>query len=320
MLTDLRFVMGSVAKKDFLPSLKHFRIENGEIRAFNGTIALGAPINIDLNCAPGATPFFKAIQNCPAEIGLHMTEKGRLAVKSGSFKAFIDCVEGETPHVRPEGEDLVIDGEAILRALKALTPFIGDDASRPWSNGVLFSKQSAFATNNVIAVEYWVGTQFPFEFNIPEVAVIEMLRINEAPISAKFQDNCLSFFYASGRWIRTSLFDCRWPDIRKILDNKSEQQPFDTRVFEALDSIKPFLDKLGRVYFKDGVVSTSEIEGDGASFAIEGLPFVGVYAHDMLTRLKCVATSIDYGAYPKPALFFGDRLRGAIIGMRVYAE
>ena len=43
MLNELKFVQGSVAKKELLPSLTHFKIEDGHIRGFNGTIAISAP-------------------------------------------------------------------------------------------------------------------------------------------------------------------------------------------------------------------------------------------------------------------------------------
>lgn len=317
MLAELKFVMGSIAKKDFLPSLKHFRIENGTIRGFNGTLALGAPINVGINCTPEAVKLVKAIQNCSSTISLSMTEKGRLAVKSGSFKAFIDCVDGETPHVMPEGEFFDIDGKSIYEAIKVLSPFIGDDASRPWSNGVLFRGQSAFATNNVIAVEYWVGTQFPIEFNLPESAIIEMLRIGEPPVRAQYKDSCLSFHYPGDKWIRTQLLDCGWPDIGRIVGVESKPVPFDERIYDGLDVIKPFLDKMGRVYIKDGIVSTCEDVNEGASYEIPALNFEGVYAHQMLMALRGVAKTIDYSKFPAPSVFFGDRLRGAIIGFRL---
>ncbi|QFR59683.1 hypothetical protein P6F33_gp82 [Pseudomonas phage Quinobequin-P09] len=48
-----------------------------------------------------------------------------------------------------------------------------------------------------------------------------------------------------------------------------------------------------------------------------GFPFEGVYQIEMLKLLKDVAQKIDFSAYPNPCLFYGDRLRGAIVGMRL---
>jgi DNA polymerase III sliding clamp (beta) subunit (PCNA family) len=316
MLTELRFVQGAVAKKDFLPALTHFVIENGKVRGYNGKIALCSPIPFDIACKPKAGPLVRAIANCSDTVALSMTPAGRLRVQSGSFRAFVDCVEGDTPHVEPTGEPTEINGEGFLAALKAVQPFVGEDASRPWTNGVLLRGQSVFATNNVSLVEYWVGSAFPITLNVPREAVKEIVRIDEAPIGAQLDDKSLTLHYANGRWIRTQLLETNWPDLAAVLDKASTQQPVDPQLFEGLEVIRPFVDKMGRVFFQDGGVTTHQVEGEGASFQLEGFGYDGVYNIEILRLLKDSATSIDWSSYPKPCLFFGDRLRGALIGMR----
>jgi DNA polymerase III sliding clamp (beta) subunit (PCNA family) len=316
MLTSLKFVQGAVAKKDFLPALTHFVIENGTVRGYNGMLALCSPIPFDIACKPKAESLVKAIANCNETVTLSLTPAGRLSVKSGKFKAFVDCVEGDTPHVMPEGEHVAIEGEAMLRALKTVAPFIGDDASRPWSNGVLLLGQSAFATNNIVLVEYWTGATFPKPLNVPRAAIKEMLRINEAPQYAQMTDNAITFHYSGNRWIRTQLFETKWPDLTKVLNRESNPTPIDPRLFEGLKTIRPFVDKMGRVLFKGGRVCTHDEETEGAGYEIDGFHHSGVYQIEMLNLLQGTATSVDWSCYPNPCMFFGDRIRGAIIGMR----
>lgn len=317
MLTELKFVQGAVAKKDFVPALTHFVIENGTVRGFNGTLALCSPIPFDVACKPKADTLVKAIANCQETVSLALTPAGRLSIKSGKFKAFVDCVDGDTPHVNPEGEHVAIDGEALLQALKVVSPFIGDDASRPWSNGVLLLGQSAFATNNVTLVEYWTGTGFPKPVNIPRAAIKELLRINEAPTGVQLSNTSVSFHFSGGRWLRTQLFETQWPDLTKVLNRESSPAPLDERLFEALDVLKPFVDKMGRIRFTGGGrIATHEDADEGAGYDIEGFDHSGVYNIEMLNLLRGVATNIDWAAYPSACMFFGERLRGAIIGMR----
>lgn len=317
MLKSLKFVQGSVAKKDFLPALTHFLIEGGTVRGYNGMLALCSPIPFDIACAPKGEPMVKAISNCSETVQLAMTPAGRLSIRSGKFKAFVDCVDGDTPHVQPEGEHVAIEGAALLQAFKTVAPFIGDDASRPWSNGVLLLGQSAFATNNITLVEYWTGTTVPRPLNIPRAAVREMLRTNEAPESAQLSETSITFHYSGGRWLRTQLFETTWPDLAKVLDRPSNPQPLDSRLFEALSNLKPFVDKLGRIVFRgDGKVSTHDDESEGAGYELEGFDHKGVYQIDMLGLLEGNATKIDWSSYPAPCMFFGDKLRGAIVGMR----
>lgn len=317
MLKELKFVQGAVAKKDLLPAMTHFRIEKGTVRAYNGTLAICSPIPFDIDCIPKAEPLVRAIGHCQETVTLSMTPGGKLRIQSGKFRAFIDCVDGETPHVDPAGQEVFFDGEVLLKACKTLIGFVGDDASRPWTNGILLRGQSAFATNNVCLVEYWLGTEVPFVANIPRAAIKEMLRVNEPPTHCQLEQNSITFHYTDGRWIRTQLFETCWPDLSKILDQASDAAPIDPRLFDGLDMLSGFSDDIGRVYVKDGVLRTHFDADIGATYEVDGLGILGAYQIKMLALLKGVATHADFGRYPEPALFFGDRLRGAIIGMRM---
>lgn len=318
MLEQLKFVMGAVAKKDLLPALTHFRIEDGAVRSYNGSLALCSPIPFDIECTPKAVPFYKAIQNCTETVTLSLTQAGRLNVRSGSFSAFIDCTDVVTPHVLPEGEPFEINGEELLKAFSILDPIIGDDASRPWSNGVLLRGQSAFATNNVVLAEYWIGTAFPKTCNISRDCITEMLRIKKPPISAQMTDNSITFNYPDERWIRASLLSTNWPAVEEQLNksdvaNATEINPL---LYTAIENLEPFTDKLGRVYIFKDILGTTMEKGEGAKFDIPELGFEGVYSIPMLKLLKGFATHADFTQYPSPCPFYGDRLRGLIVGLR----
>lgn len=318
MLKALKFVQGSIAKKDFLPALTHFVIEYGRVRGFNGVLALCSPIPFDIACRPKADDLIKAIAVCDDTIQLNLTPAGRLSVKSGKFKTLIPCVEGDTPHPVPEGQFVQFDGATLLAGLKAVEPFIGNDASRKWANGVLVRDGSLFATNNIMLVQYWVGSMFPNVVNIPAVAVKEMLRINEPPSFAQIADGNITFHYEGDRWLRTQLYDTdTWPDLGKVLDRASNQQPIDEELFKGLEFIKPFVGKLGAVIFQDQFITTHEGDEDGATYDVPNLIGIeGRYNITHLELLKDTAKTIDWSGYPGPCMFQNDRLRGAIIGMR----
>jgi DNA polymerase III sliding clamp (beta) subunit (PCNA family) len=323
MLNELKFVQGSVAKKGFVPDLTHFRIENGTVRGYNGSLALSAELGIDLTCTPIATPLIKAIQQCDETIKLTLTPKGKLSVRSGKFRATINCIpeteEYTAPHALPEGERFELDGESLVKGLTALQPFVSDDAAKPWSNGIMFMGQSMFATNNVIAVEYWSGTVFPFVVNLPRDAVKEIVRIKESPIYGQWTDNSITLHYESGKWIRCQLLSHDWPPIQKILDSGSilgATAPPDG-LFESLEKLKSFTDSMGRCIFLNNRLVTSYYDDtNGAEVDIEGLKEGPIFNINMLNLVGTVATTIDFSTYPKPCLFYGDNIRGAIIGLK----
>lgn len=318
MLSSLKFVMGGVSRKDMVPEMKHFAIEGGFVRSYNGTLALCSPIPFDINCFPKADVLFKAIANCEETVQLSMTPAGKLRIISGGFKALVSCIEESHVHVEPSGERAEVNGDILLKAFKVLEDFIGDDASRPWANGVLISGQSAFATCNVVLAEYWLGFGLPHVVNIPAQAIREVIRINEPPTHLQMDSNSITFHYADGCWIRTQLFSTEWPDLSRVLNQASNPTPIDERIFDALNKLKSFVDKTDKVIFTVGAVSTTvDDKEEGGHVDLPGSMMQGAYTRRMLMMLKGVAKEVDFSTYPQPCMFFGDGVRGAILGRRL---
>lgn len=312
----LRFVRGAVARKNYDVALTHFRLSGGYVQSYNGIIALCSPIPLDFTALPKAVPFIKAIQSCDEAVSLHLTPSGKLSIRSGGFRAYIECLEDtDYPVVQPEGERVALDGIDFLGALKAVERFIGEDASRPWARGVLFRGQSVYATNNVVIVEHWLPTVFPSEVNVPQEAVSELLRIGEAPVYLWTSEKSVTFEYADGRWLRSRVYDMNWPDVRRVLERDSDQQPFPELFFTTISKLVPFVDKVGAVYFSDGQVATTLDENEGACVDLHVHNKAAFNIHQLL-QLEGVADTIDFTQYPLPCLFYGNNLRGAIVGMR----
>jgi len=334
MIDTLKFVRGAVAKKELVPAMTHFCIEGGLIRAFNGMLALGSPIDFNIDCKPKAVDLVAAITACPDNSVpvLSMTDAGRLKIHCAAFKGYIDCVnDADTPHVMPEGNEVAgFNGELMLRALQVVEDFIGTDASRAWSTGVLLRGASALATNNVMLIECWVGAQWPVTVNIPRSAVAEILRIGVPPIRAQMADRNITFHYEDGRWLRTQLLQNDWPDTDKILNVHSAPAAVPSQLFDGLEAVEHAVDKMGRVWITGGVIRTTLTEGEGATYDVPDIAWKGVYQVQMLQKLKGVADVVDFTLYPQPCIWYGEHklkdkegnvtasmpIRGAIVGMR----
>lgn len=323
MLNSLRFVKGAVSTKNYEPALKHFQIKDGRVQAYNGLIALSTPIDCDLDVRPLANPFVHAIGLCTDTVALHVTESGRLAVRSEGFKVFIDCTEEEFPGVEPVGDNVDLDG-SLLQAVEKVEPFMGTDASHPWSHGILFAGQSAFATNNILLVEHWLGYSIPTPFGVPAMCVKELLRIGEEPVAVQSDGRTVTFHFEGGRWLHSKLLVIEnWPDPHALLDGafadtNIDPQPVPEEFFNAVEKLRPFTDSLNTLHLNDdGVISTADIEDTGAHLEITPCTALGgAYSADQLLRLRGVANSADWSFYPKPCPFFGDMLRGVLVGLR----
>ena len=320
MLNDLKLVAGAVARKDFAPALTFFRIKNGHIYGFNGSLAISTPTDLAVTAIPKAAVFIKAVEKIPenTNIVLNLTAAGKLSVKAGNFRAYVECLDDETlyPGVEPAGELVPLPG-GLLPVLRKIAPFMGIDASRPWARGVLLRGQSAFATNNNVLVEHWLPIVFPSPLILPSDAVKEMIRIDVEPAAIQLEAQAVTFHYPNGAWLRTALAIGEWPDLARVLDRQCSPKPFVDGFFDAVHRLDAFTDKTNRLYLRGGTLATSEHEGDGAAVDLEDFGGVGCYYLAQMARLEDVALQIDFSLYPGPALFFGDMLRGAIIGMRM---
>jgi len=318
LLMALKFVQGAVARKDFVPALTHFRISNGTVRGFNGALAISSPIDLDLDVSPAAVPFVKAISACNETIALHVAANGKLVIRSGAFRANIDTdAPANFPDIRPSGAYVNLPDD-FLPALAYLEPFIAEDASRPWACGILFDGQYAYATNNIVLVQYWLGFNFPSRVNIPANAVRELLRIGKSPVRLQVSDTRLTFHYGDGAWVSTTLFESQWPDTNALLDRHLEAPVHEVApaFWAAVEQVLPFADELGRCYFNGSCIATgSDPELAGYSVAVS-CPESGIFNIKQLFNLRAIVKQIGFASYPNPVPFFGERSRGIIVGLR----
>lgn len=324
MLDAIRFVASAVARKDYVADLQHFKIKDGRITGYNGAMALSSDIDVDLDVQPKADKFIAAIKACQSTIALNVTPAGKLAIKSGKFKSFIDCLPEESGlFVLPEGDDVEV-GPFFLEGLKALQPAMGIDASRPWGMGIKISTNSMYATNNVMLVEFYHGHPVPMDVVIPAAAVNEILRIDEMPTRVQVNEVSATFWFGPKRWLRTNVIaGAQWPTdkIAQIFERLKDASPVDLppSLREAVEALKPFLEESTAITLDGTVARTRADDGVGASYEV---PLTGLeegkvvtYGHKQLEILCEIAKTVDLTLFPNPAVFFGDRVRGVVAGM-----
>lgn len=315
MLETLNFVKGAVAKRDTVPTLTHFHIANGQIVGANGRIAIGSPIALDLTASPRAQDFINAIERCKEEVALSVTPAGRLAVRSGAFKAFIECIADPLPLPTPCGQRIGLP-PGFVSALETLEPFTAEDASRRWAMGILFRERSMFATNNICLVEHFVGQAWPQTFNLPASTARELIRIGDDPEAMLVDTHSVTFIYSGARWLHSTLYEIEWPDVFKVLNRPSNAQPIPEGLFDAVRDLAAFGDERRRVYLMPGFVGTVPRADEGANVALPSVKDFGCYGIEQFLLIEEAAELMDLSSYPAPAMFFGNGIRGAIIGMK----
>src|SRR5262245_24928338 len=118
MLPDFKYLTAAIARKDFVEELCHFHIHGGRAWAFDGTVSMSTKVDVDLTVRPHASSFIRAIEACEDEgaIAMHITDGGRLSIRSGKFRAFVQCLDPYKEGVtipKPEGEFVDVTDELL---------------------------------------------------------------------------------------------------------------------------------------------------------------------------------------------------------------
>lgn len=327
MLDALRFVAGTVARKELIEGLSHFRIKNGWVQAYNGEVSSASRIGLNLGVMPHAIKMIDAVKACGDDtIGLSITAAGRLSVAAGKFKCFVPCLPEDHAANQifpaPEGTHVELL-PAFITALRELAPLMSDDGSRPWACGVMVETNSAYATNNILVAQKWHGMRLPYRVTIPADAVREIVRMKEAPTGMQMTQDSVTLHYGNDRWVRTQLLMDQFPEqLPKVLDMQpnDQPQPIPAGFFDALKTLEKFVGDDSRIIFGDNLLRTSTTDGDGATVGVDGIRAGPQFHIKALQLLKGHADVIDFTAYPRPCVFYGKDLRGVVAGLSAKGE
>lgn len=317
----LKFVIGAVARKDFVEELCHVSIKNGRAIAYDGMLSMSTPIDIGLDVMPHAKTFLKALQACKGAIAMHVTPAKNLIVKSGNFKATIKCLDKEnpTPQPLPSGDRFEVTPELMV-SMKTLAPLMAIDASRHWARGLCICGNSTFATNNIVLAEHWHGSNFPREIILPADAVNEILRIGDAPTHAQLdaEGNSASFHFPGDRWLRTTLVDGHWPHelVTKLLERGGNPTDVPQELFDEITRLKSFVDGVDQgIRIAEDHIRTNSVEDtEGARVEFDLPGGAGHFHIQQFLALSGIVEKIDFSMYPDPCYWVGHKARGVIIG------
>lgn len=308
MQDALKFVSGAIGKDD----RKYLRIRSGTVQAYNGLYSLHSPIELDVDCNPDGNKLIKSIGK--ETVSCNLTKKGRLSVKSGQLRAYIECVDF-TPANAPEGVYKEIDGKQLLKAFRCLQPLINTEATHVWSTGLITYDQFAYATNNTVAARYDLGFKF-ITANIPQSVIAQILKLKEIPIAVQATANSVTFHFEKSRWLKTALITTKPPNLDATIDLPSHQQQINKEIYIGIKAIQNHLDEFERVIFKENTIRTHLSNEKGAIYQIPNLNIEGVWQAKALLSIESMAQTIDLTQYPKPCVFEGENIKGVIVGLR----
>jgi hypothetical protein len=316
MINAINFVQRAVTKKSVTVQGGIFSIENNRIFAHNGLLTASASIGIPIDCKPKADTFtaiIKAANDANAIPSFNLTPTGKLSVKAGKLRALIECDITHTHEYRPEGIDYEIDGENFMQVITILEPFMGNntDPAKAWANSIMFNGNNAFVTCNTIAIQHDTLLNITMPIVIPSQAIKELIKIKLIPVSVRYCQKSITFFYDDDSWIKTRTLENKFPNFGGILNIPCSPIEMPEDFYTGLKQLKAFCDEefTSISFTKEGLTTKNE-----AIYEMT-LPITyGVYNYNLLILLEGIMKRIDFSSYPRPAIFTGDRLRGCIVG------
>ena len=322
MLSKLNIVKGGVAKKDLSPILRHLRIAGGWITSTNGRLTISTDISKlkDFNLIVPADKFIKAISLCKNP-KLKITEGGRLSISDGKFRALLPLLS-DTEFPMPDKRGEKVSVKNLIEGLKKIYQFIGDDASRPWSCGILLYKGVGYATNNTIIARTNIEWSGP-PINLPEFLITELFRLNKPLRAAYINSSTITFELEDNVWINSSLLSLTWPNAEELFSKISFDNVLEipNSLKDDIESIIPFCPdpKLPKILFTaEGI--TTEAGKNEALISTHELPESIWRAEPILNILalpESESIRIDFSQWPRPCPWIrSDGVEGLIIGLR----
>lgn len=307
----MSFLSPAIDKKNKLnPVLDHICITRGYAIAYNGMLAMAAPVPLSLECAPNGALLEQAVKRFGDEFSATQKANGDLFFRGNGFSVNIPCTTDSFPMPSFDSTPIMA-GTGFVDKLKKLLPFTNaDDDNNPWMGGVLLRDGKAVATcGHSIA---WCEVDIPtgIDILIPVEVVEAMVQIKEEPeYIAKGEDKFVAV-YSGGRFVASPLIHTTWPSLVNII-SKVEIGQIPTDFFKQAKAIEPFGTGAMRdlFYIFDDCVA-SHRDGSGARADVLGLVGSWELCHSSLKLIERHAKLLNLNT--KLGRWAGEGIEGAI--------
>lgn len=316
LLQALEFV-SCVSEKIGAPFETHVGLKNHWAIMFNGIVAAGAPIEEELYCYPHTQDLLTALSKCEGSFSLTQLDNEKLSIKSGKFKAIVDCLDPVLMQEAIPDPQIVGINNSFKEAVEAVGVLASENAQHVLTASVLMNGSTVISTNRTMLFEYWHGLDLPPNVPLPKEFVKALASHKKNLTGFGFSNCSATFYFEDGCWLRTQLYAAEWPDVSRILNIEGNMWSIDANFFKALDAVAPFSED-GNVYFDTNLLM-SDPNNQGASYECAGLPKGVIYPIKQLLMMKPYVKKVDWqakGIHESSYClkFEGDVCRGVIAG------
>mgnify|MGYP003111507610 CR=1 FL=1 len=318
MVEALAKVKSAVSNKEIVAYLTHYYVGGGEIVASDGRLVAGAPFPDDREYVVPASEFEKAIDMAGDDGKLTLSE-GSIKVSLSRARVNIKTLDPTVySYLKPEGDKFEIP-DNMIQVIRDLAPFMSDDASRPWANGIYFRGGCAYATNNVIVATSEVNDEFSAPLVIPVWAVDFLLSNPQEPTEMSYTENQVAFYYEDGSWLRSLLVAQEPPGV---IIELCEPIPLSPGGVEIKSDFREAFDLVSNIVESEIVFTPETLEGGKRAADIQTDVSTSVtdkctWHPKYISLVLEAATHWDLSNAPDACRWWGGKtMRGLIVGRK----
>jgi hypothetical protein len=314
LIDALSFLAIADIGKD-IDKFSYVNFSNGYATAGNDCFTMGTPVDTGLDMCLHGEKLKAALQHCGENFVFAQIDGSSASVKSDKFRAIIPIVDHDIlPDYGQPNPSCGQIGDSIKDCFSLLNPIITEKTDHVIQNGLHLKPFSGVATNGGVLIEYYHGFDLPPGLVIPKLTVGIIAKIKQKLTNFGFSKTSFTFYFIDGSYLRTKLIDGKYPDTDRIFPADVNRQPVPSEFYTALDAIDKFVDN-DSVYFGQGHMSTHPSLSFGANYKVAGLPDGHCFSAVHFKRLRDIMGQIIWSDdVTKPMCFFGNNLRGLLVG------
>lgn len=316
LIAGLEFVL--VAQREQgEPRQTHCVMQNIEgrnwILASDGGLSAGCPIDDELNAVPHTRSLLKALKRAgDGQVTVVQLPSGKLSIRGGKFNAQVPCLPPDHVGITPPDPNIAQLTNDIKLAFAATYPLTNESAPEPRNAGVLLQSMTAVGTNGYCLLEYWHGIDLPPGLLIPKASAKAVAECKKNLVGFGFTDRSVTFHFEDGSFLKTALFEPKYPDYARILNVQTNPWPIPPDFFTALDVVAEFSGN-HLVFFDTNLMKSSKVEGEGATYEVAGLPGGMGFNEKYLNLCREHMLRVDFKG--DAIFFFTDNSRGIVKGV-----
>ena len=261
MKDGIDFVARGLQQRRFDTTLCTISFGGGWVQTFNGAVTCQAPVSLDIVFTTDSQMLLQAFKTCDYAPTLKLSPKTVLITGKG-VSIRLPCIPNTAKKITPQGTQFKIKG---LRDLcTVLKPFISEDASRRWSQALLFKGGYAFATNNIALIRKKYTAP---DITLPGEAVTFILKHKEEPSSLYIDENLITIKYEDGKLLQIPGVAEAWPALDTIYkDFPKKLKKIPSSFCDVFEKVSPFAtDDVFQV--DKGSVTVTHATAECASFS-----------------------------------------------------